>query len=88
VREDTVTMYAQLMVRINGGDALSKIALCYPDDAEPAAGFVSVLSPMGLALLGLTIGQTAHWKSPTGAPMVAEMESILFQPEASGDYVT
>jgi regulator of nucleoside diphosphate kinase len=88
VREDIVTMYAQIEVRLNESKALSKIALCYPDDAEPASGFVSVLSPIGLALLGLTLGQTAHWRSPTGAPMTAQVETILFQPEASGDYVT
>ena len=81
-------MYAQIEVRLNESKSLSKIALCYPDDAEPASGFVSVLSPMGLALLGLTLGQTAHWRSPTGAPMTAQVETILFQPEASGDYVT
>ena len=88
VRADIVTMYAQMQVRLNGSETLSKIALCYPDDAEPASGFVSVLSPMGLALLGLSLGQTAHWLSPTGEPMTAQVETILFQPEASGDYVT
>lgn len=88
VRADIVTMYAQIQVRLNGSEALSKIALCYPEDAEPASGFVSVLSPMGLALLGLGLGQTAHWRSPTDEPMTAQVEAILFQPEASGDYVT
>ncbi|AOW14857.1 hypothetical protein LPB72_20735 [Hydrogenophaga crassostreae] len=88
VRDDIVTMYSQIEVRLNESQELSKIALCYPDDAEPTSGFVSVLSPMGLALLGLTLGQTAHWKSPTGAAMTATVEGILFQPEATGDYVT
>ncbi|QCB47153.1 GreA/GreB family elongation factor [Hydrogenophaga sp. PAMC20947] len=88
VRSDIVTMYAQMQVRLNGSEALSKIALCYPDDAEPANGFVSVLSPMGLALLGLRLGQTAQWLGPTGDTMAAQVEAILFQPEASGDYVT
>ncbi len=88
VRDDIVTMYAQIEVQPSGSEALGKIALCYPADAEPASGFVSVLSPMGLALIGLSIGQTARWHSPTGAPMTARVERILFQPEASGDYVT
>lgn len=88
VRADIVTMYAQMQVRLNGSETLNKIALCYPEDAEPASGFVSVLSPMGLALLGLSLGQTAHWLGPTGETMTAQVEAILFQPEASGDYVT
>ena len=87
VRSDIVTMYAQIHLRLTGSEALSKIVLCYPEDAEPAGGFVSVLSPMGLALLGLSIGQTAHWQGPTGTPIAAQIEAILFQPEASGDFV-
>jgi regulator of nucleoside diphosphate kinase len=88
VRADIITMYAQMQVRLNASETLSKIALCYPADAEPANGFVSVLSPMGLALLGLSLGQTGQWLGPTGDPMTAQVETILFQPEASGDYVT
>lgn len=88
VRSDIVTMYTQMQVCLNGSATRSKVALCYPGDAEPASGFVSVLSPMGLALLGLSAGQTAHWLSPSGDPMAAHIEALLFQPEASGDYVT
>ena len=59
-----------------------------PADAEPLAGFVSVLSPIGSALLGLRVGSVARWASPTGDEMAAEILAILFQPEASGDYTT
>lgn len=83
-----VTMYAQFVMRLNGSAVAQKLVLCYPDDAEPTKGFVSVLSPMGMALLGLGTGQMAHWQSPTGQPMAACIEEILFQPEASGDYIT
>ena len=36
----------------------------YPDDAEPHAGFISVLSPVGCALLGLRVGAVARWQLP------------------------
>lgn len=88
VDKDIVTVYAQLRVRLPGGTEPSQIALCYPNDAELAKGFVSVLSPMGLALLGLSAGQTAQWRSPTGQTISALVEAVVFQPEASGDYVT
>jgi regulator of nucleoside diphosphate kinase len=83
-----VTMYSQVLLE----DALQpsapyKLTLCYPDDAEPASGFISVLSPVGAALLGLRVGETARWNTP-GGPGAARILSVLFQPEASGDYQT
>ena len=88
VAKDIVTVYSQLLVRLPGNTEASQIALCYPTDAELAKGFVSVLSPMGLALLGLSVGQTAQWRGPNGQPISALVGAVVFQPEASGDYVT
>jgi regulator of nucleoside diphosphate kinase len=62
------------------------LTICYPDDAEPQAGFVSVLSPVGCSLLGLRVGDVAHWHPPHGADGAARVLAVLFQPEASGDY--
>ena len=67
---------------------LRKLTLCYPQDAEPQFGFVSVLSPIGLGLLGQQVGATVGWESPDGTERMAEVDAILFQPEASGDYTT
>ena len=83
---DVVTMYSQVMLRDLGSGQRSKLTLCYPADAEPAAGFVSVLSPVGASLLGLTDGCVARWSTPAGEERAAEILAILFQPEASGDY--
>lgn len=83
-----VTMYSQVVVRHEGGDATHKLVLCYPADAEPARGFVSVLSPIGAALLGQRVGETVEWTAPDGRVRRTTLEALLFQPEASGDYVT
>lgn len=64
------------------------VTLCYPQDAEPAAGFISVLSPVGISLLGLWAGDVARWQTPHGEECAAVIESIQFQPEATGDYHT
>ena len=88
VGKNIVTVYSQLLVRLPGSAEASQIALCYPNDAELTKGFISVLSPMGLALLGLSAGQTAQWRGPNGQTISALVESVVFQPEASGDYVT
>lgn len=86
VEPDVVTMYSQVQLHDPHSDARSTLTLCYPDDAEPAAGFVSVLSPVGRALLGLRVGEVARWCTPDGGTQSAEIVALLFQPEASGDY--
>lgn len=84
-----VTMYTQLLVQDDAaGGEPQKYTLCYPEDAEPAQGFISVLSPVGTSLLGLRVGEVARWRTPAGQSGSARIVAILFQPEASGDYTT
>jgi hypothetical protein len=58
VRPDVVTMYSQVLLQDTRSGQRNTLTLCYPADAEPAVGFVSVLSPVGSALLGLRVGST------------------------------
>ena len=88
VPADIVTMYSQLELIDLQTRRRQKLTLCYPRDAEPAAGFISVLSPVGLGLLGLRVGSAAKWRTPGGEENEAEVSALLFQPEASGDYTT
>ncbi len=84
---NVVTMYSQVLTADTETGEERKLTLCYPPDAEPATGFVSVLTPVGAALLGLKVGQVACWTTPNGEPASAEILQILFQPEESGDYL-
>jgi regulator of nucleoside diphosphate kinase len=84
----TVTMYTQLLVKDLISDRPDKVTLCYPDDAEPKEGFISVFAPFGASLLGLSVGDVARWRTPLGEERLARVVQILFQPEASGDYTT
>lgn len=86
VPPQVVTMYTMVLLQPADGGARRRITLCYPDDADPAAGFVSVLSPVGSALIGLPVGVLATWRTPDGQQLQAHIAEILFQPEASGDY--
>jgi len=88
VAPDIVTMYSQVLLRFVGEGVKRKLTLCYPQDAEPQFGFVSVLSPIGLSLLGQQVGAMVRWESPDGSERMGEVNAILFQPEASGDYTT
>lgn len=83
-----VTMYSQVLVSHDDGAAPQKLTLCYPADAEPSEGFISVLSPVGAALLGRTAGTRVAWLTPAGTERQMTIESILFQPEATGDFST
>ena len=86
VPSDVVTMYTQVQLADLASERKYRLTLCYPADADPAAGLVSVLSPVGASLLGLRVGAVASWRQPDGEEGAARVQGVLFQPEASGDY--
>ena len=86
VDADVVTMYSRVEVVDAHTRRRQVLTICYPDDAEPAAGCISVLSPVGISLLGLKTGDIARWLTPTGEECAAEVAAIQYQPEAAGDY--
>lgn len=86
VGADVVTMYSLVELVDVHTRRRQKLTVCYPGEAEPAAGFVSVLSPVGMSVLGLRVGSVARWWTPSGEECAAEVSAILFQPESSGDY--
>jgi regulator of nucleoside diphosphate kinase len=87
VPSTVVTMHTQVVVEDLEQGTTQQITLCYPQDAAPAAGHVSVLSPMGAALLGRRSGEVAHWQVPGGGQRSARIGAIVFQPEAAGDFL-
>lgn len=85
---DVVTMNSQVEVEDPSTRERQKITVCYPGDAQPGAGFVSVLSPVGIGLLGVKSGTLAKWDMPNGGQGAVQVVAVLFQPEANGDYAT
>jgi len=88
VHRDVVTMNSKVEIVDVRTRAQQVLTICYPEDADPAAGLISVLSPVGSGLLGLRAGETAKWRTPNGGECAAEVKAVLFQPEATGDYAT
>ena len=86
VPADVVTMNTQVTVEDLQDGTRRKLTVCYPENADPNTGFVSVLSPIGTALLGRRIGEETEWTTPTGAVQRLRILELLFQPEASGDF--
>lgn len=83
---DLVTMNSRVEIVDAHTHHRQVLTLCYPGDAEPAAGLISVLSPVGASLLGLRAGDTARWLTPHGEGCAARIAAIQYQPEATGDY--
>ncbi len=83
---DIVTMYTRVKVCDPQTQLVRELSVCYPPDANVETGFVSVLSPVGGALLGASVGTTASWKTPDGKQESAQVLAIVSQPEASGEF--
>jgi regulator of nucleoside diphosphate kinase len=86
VARHVVTMGSQVLLTDLDMRRTWTLTVCYPDEANVGEGFVSVLSPVGASLIGLRVGDTAHWRTPRGDPGAATVLAVTFQPEASGLY--
>lgn len=80
-----VTMNSRVHCREEGTGKDYTLTLVYPKDAGPE-GTVSVLAPVGTALLGLSSGQTIDWPTPSGKVLKLTLLSVEYQPEAEGNY--
>jgi regulator of nucleoside diphosphate kinase len=79
-----VTMNSTVHCREDASGREYCLTLVYPHEAG-AEGTVSVLAPVGCALLGLTVGQTIDWAVPGGKSLQLSLLSVDYQPEAAGE---
>ena len=61
------------------------LTLVYPRDATGEEDRISVLAPVGSALLGLTTGDRIEWPRPGGGLIQVRIVEIVYQPERSGE---
>lgn len=54
----------------------SVVTLVYPVDADIENGKISILTPVGSALIGLRVGQVIHWPFPTGKDKKLKVISV------------
>jgi regulator of nucleoside diphosphate kinase len=83
---DVVTMRSRLVLKDVESGTRREVALVYPEEERPHDGHVSVLSPMGVALLGLSEGALVAWPLPSGRTAVLRVESVRYQPEAAEEF--
>ncbi|WP_187262997.1 nucleoside diphosphate kinase regulator [Pontibacter beigongshangensis] len=84
IPEDVVTMNSFLKLRNLKTDAIMAIKLVYPKEADVNSRKVSVLAPIGAAVLGCRKGDEVTWNGPQGKVEFL-VEEVLYQPEAAGD---
>ncbi len=85
VPADVITMRSRVRLRDldTGGEMV--YTLVFPSEAKFDEGKISVLAPIGTAMLGYRVGSRIEWQVPSGLRRL-KVEEILYQPEAAGDY--
>jgi len=82
---DVITMNSQVCLKdLDSGEELV-YTLVFPNDARLEENRISILAPVGTALLGYRVADTIKWKVPGGIRRL-KVEKMLYQPEASGDF--
>jgi regulator of nucleoside diphosphate kinase len=81
---DVITMRSRVTVRDSSTHQSEEYTLAYPEEADIDSGKVSVLAPLGLAMLGKRVGDSVSFIAPLGTRQLKIME-IHYQPEAAGE---
>lgn len=80
ISPDVVTMHSRVRVRDVNSNQDSTYTLVFPRDADFSHGKISVLAPVGTAILGCRIGDVIEWNVPGGTRKL-RIEEVLYQPE-------
>lgn len=83
---DVVTMNSTVRFAIEGANEERCLTLAYPKDMGQVADAISILTPVGTALLGLAVGDRISWPRPDGQLAQVRLLEVLYQPERAGDY--
>jgi regulator of nucleoside diphosphate kinase len=86
VPPNVVTMNSTVKFSIESSSREFFLTLVYPKDVDPKGGTISILAPVGSALLGLSKGDEIEWPNPGGRMLRVRIEDILYQPERAGDF--
>lgn len=79
-----VTMNSTVRFVMDGSDAPRCATLVYPKDINGEPDRISVLAPIGTALLGLQVGEQIEWIVPNGDRISVRVTEIVYQPERAG----
>jgi regulator of nucleoside diphosphate kinase len=82
---DVVTMNSCVRVTDLEAGTTHTYTIVFPADADYEKGKISILAPLGTALLGYRIGDVVNWHMPGGTRQL-RIDALIYQPEAAGDF--
>ncbi len=82
---DVVTMNSKVRLKDMKSSEEMTYSVVFPKDADFSAGAISVLAPIGTAILGYSKGAVIEWPVPDGMRHI-RIEEVIYQPEADGDF--
>lgn len=80
--DDLVTMGCTLLLAAGAGGEPRRLTLCYPAESDGGRGHVSVLSPVGAALIGTRLGDAVEWRTPDGRLHAGRVRELAVPLEA------
>lgn len=82
---NVVTMNSTVRFTFTESGEEFRLTLVYPKDAQGEPDRISILAPVGSALLGLAVGDEIEWPKPGGGMSTVRVIDVSYQPERSGD---
>ena len=86
VPPSVVTMRSTVRFQIDESPETFCLTLSYPREMPDVPDGISILTPIGTALLGLSVGDSIDWPRPDGQLVKVRIVEVLYQPERAGDY--
>jgi regulator of nucleoside diphosphate kinase len=85
IPRDVVTMNSRVSITDTESGEKMIYTLVFPSKANIAENKLSIMAPLGMALLGYRKGDIVKWTVPSGVKKL-RVDDIIYQPEAAGDY--
>jgi regulator of nucleoside diphosphate kinase len=80
-----VTMNSRVRFSVISTGETFNLTLVYPKDLDASGEKISILAPVGSALLGLSQGDEIEWPKPGGGVLRVRIDEVLYQPERAGE---
>jgi len=85
IPHDVITMNSKVIITDTESGEKTTYTLVFPSAANISENKLSIMAPLGMALLGYRTGDIIEWPVPSPASKL-KVDKIIYQPEASGDY--
>lgn len=82
---DVITMNSIVSLKDMDTGEEETFTLVFPEESDLAQGKISILAPIGTGMLGYKVGDIFEWVVPAGTRRL-QVQKIIFQPEASGNF--